>query len=117
MPAAHDDVATEGPAHHHCTSIPPRSKEAVPSFGGAELGKQSGRRGGQYRFGDVLWWMGLFLGGVGWIALLALAHGAGPIDEAVFWASLIAALPIGFGWICHYILSGRVVTPADTVLD
>ena len=62
------------------------------------------------------WWMGLFLGGVGWIALLALAHGAGPIDEAVFWASLIAALPIGFGWTCHYILSGKIGATADTVL-
>ena len=50
------------------------------------------------RLGNVLWWMGLSLGGVVWTALLALAHSAGPIDEAVFWASLIAALPIGFGY-------------------
>ena len=67
--------------------------------------------------GDVLWWMGLLLGGGVWIGLLALAHSAGPIDEAVFWASLIAALPIGFGYLCRYILSGKIVTPADTVLD
>jgi hypothetical protein len=59
------------------------------------------------RLGNVLWWMGLLLGGVVWIALLALAHSAGPVDEAVFWASLIAALPIGFGYLCRYILSGR----------
>ena len=69
------------------------------------------------RLGDALWWLGLLLGGVVWIALLALAHSAGPIDEAVFWASLIAALPIGFGHLCRYILSGKVVTPADSVLD
>ena len=68
-------------------------------------------------FGDVLWWMGLLLGGVVWIAVLALAHSAGPIGEAVFWASLIAALPIGFGWICRYILSGKIAATADTVLD
>ena len=69
------------------------------------------------RLGDALWWLGLLLGGVVWIALLALAHSAGPIDEAVFWASLIAALPIGFGYLCRYILSGKIVAPADTVLD
>ena len=62
------------------------------------------------RLGDVLWWLGLLLGGGVWVALLALAHSAGPIDEAVFWASLIAALPIGFGYLCRYILSGKVVT-------
>jgi hypothetical protein len=69
------------------------------------------------RLGDVLWWFGLLLGGGVWVALLALAHSAGPIDEAVFWASLIAALPIGFGYLCRYILSGKVATAADTVLD
>src|SRR5437868_12013120 len=53
------------------------------------------------------WWFGLLLGGGVWVALLALAHSAGPIDEAVFWASLIAALPIGFGYLCRYILSGN----------
>ena len=42
------------------------------------------------RLGNVLWWFGLLLGGVVWTALFALAHTAGPIDEAVFWASLIA---------------------------
>ena len=67
--------------------------------------------------GDVLWWLGLLLGGGVWTGLLVLAYSAGPIDEAVFWASLIAALPIGFGYLCRYILSGNVVTPADTVLD
>ena len=46
-----------------------------------------------------------------------MAHSAGPIDEAVFWASLIAALPIGFGYLCRYILSGKTLAPADTVLD
>jgi len=69
------------------------------------------------RLGDVLWWLGLLLGGGVWTGLLVLAYRAGPIDEAVFWASLIAALPIGFGYLCRYILSGKVVTPADTVLD
>jgi len=69
------------------------------------------------RLGDVLWWLGLLLGGGVWTGLLVLAYSAGPIDEAVFWASLIAALPIGFGYLCRYILSGKVVTPADTVLD
>ena len=69
------------------------------------------------RLGDVLWWMGLSLGGSVWIALLVLAHSAGPIDEAVFWASLIAALPIGFGYLCRYILSGKIGATADTVLD
>jgi hypothetical protein len=70
------------------------------------------------RLGDVLWWLGLLLGGVVWIALLALAHSAGPIDEAVFWASLIAALPIGFGYLCRRsILSGKITAPDDTVLD
>ena len=69
------------------------------------------------RLGDVLWWMGLLLGGGVWIALLALAHGVGPIDEAVFWASLIAALPIGFGYLCRYVLSGKIGATADTVLD
>jgi hypothetical protein len=39
------------------------------------------------------------------------------MGEAVFWASLIAALPIGFGWICRYILSGKIAATADTVLD
>jgi hypothetical protein len=57
------------------------------------------------------------LGGGVWTGLLVLAYSAGPIDEAVFWASLIAALPIGFGYLCRYILSGKIVTPADTVLD
>ena len=69
------------------------------------------------RLGDVLWWLGLLLGGGVWVALLALAHSAGPIDEAVFWASLIAALPIGFGFLCRYILSAKIASPADTVLD
>ena len=69
------------------------------------------------RLGDALWWLGLLLGAGVWIALLALAHSAGPIDEAVFWASLIAALPIGFGYLCRYILSGRIGATADTVLD
>src|SRR6516165_632537 len=69
------------------------------------------------RLGDALWWMGLLLGGVVWIALLALAHSAGPIDEAVFWASLIAALPIGFGYLCRYILLAKIMAAADTVLD
>jgi hypothetical protein len=36
------------------------------------------------RLGDVLWWLGWVLGGAAWIALLGLAHSAGPIDEAVF---------------------------------
>jgi hypothetical protein len=61
--------------------------------------------------------MGLLLGGVVWIALLALAHSAGPIDEAVFWASLIAALPIGFGYLCRYILLAKIMAAADTILD
>ena len=65
------------------------------------------------RLGDALWWLGLLLGGVVWIALLALAHSAGPIDEAVFWASLIAALPIGFGYLCRYILSGKIGATAE----
>ena len=69
------------------------------------------------RLGDALWWLGLLLGGVVWIALLALAHSAGPIDEAVFWASLIAALPIGFGYLCRYILLAKIMAAADTVLD
>ena len=69
------------------------------------------------RLGNVLWWMGLLLGGVVWTALLALAHSAGLIDEAVFWASLIAALPIGFGYLCRYILSGKIGAKANTVLD
>jgi hypothetical protein len=59
------------------------------------------------RLGDVPWRLGLLLGGGVWIALLGLAHSAGPIDQAVFWASLIAALPIGFGWMCRCILSGK----------
>jgi hypothetical protein len=67
--------------------------------------------------GNVLWWLGLLVGGGVWIALLALAHSAGPIDEAVFWASLIAALPIGFGTICRCILSGKIAAAADTALD
>jgi hypothetical protein len=41
--------------------------------------------------GDLLWWFGWLLGGGVWIALLALAYSAGPIDEAVFWASLIGS--------------------------
>jgi hypothetical protein len=61
--------------------------------------------------------MGLLLGGIVWIAVVALAHSAGPIEEAVFWASLIAVLPIGFGYLCRYILSGKTVAQADTVLD
>jgi hypothetical protein len=61
--------------------------------------------------------MGLSLGGSVWIGLLALARSAGPIDEAVFWASLVAALPIGFGYLCRYILSGKIAAAADTVLD
>ena len=68
------------------------------------------------RLGDVLWWLGLLLGAGVWIALLAFAHSAGPIDEAVFWASLIAALPIGFGYLCRNILSGKIGATADTVL-
>jgi hypothetical protein len=59
------------------------------------------------RFSDVLCWLGLLLGGGIWITVLALAHSAGPIDQAVFWASLIASLPIGFGWMCRCILSGK----------
>src|SRR5215831_4910735 len=69
------------------------------------------------RLGDVLWWLGLLLGGGVWTGLLVLAHSAGPIDEAVFWASLIAALPIGFGYLCRHILSGKIAAPAHTVLD
>ena len=53
----------------------------------------------------------------GQASYVVLAYSAGPIDEAVFWASLIAALPIGFGYLCRYILSGKIVAPADTVLD
>src|SRR6516165_8411533 len=68
------------------------------------------------RLGDALWWMGLLLGGGIWIALLALAHTAGPIDEAVFWASLIAALPIGFGCLCRHILLGKIAPAADSVV-
>src|SRR5215470_19226455 len=69
------------------------------------------------RLGDVLWWLGLLLGGGVWTGLLVLAYSAGPIDEAVFWASLIAALPIGFGYLCRYVLSGKIGAKADTVLD
>jgi len=69
------------------------------------------------RLGDVLWWLGLLLGGGVWTGILVLAYSAGPIGEAVFWASLIAALPIGFAWICRYILSGKIAATADTVLD
>ena len=69
------------------------------------------------RLGDVLWWLGLLLGGGVWIALLALAYSAGPIDEAVFWASLIAALPIGFGYLCRYVPSAKIAAAADTDLD
>jgi hypothetical protein len=69
------------------------------------------------RLGDVLWWLGLLLGGGVWTGILVLAYSAGPIDEAVFWASLIAALPIGFGYLCRYILSGKIGATADTVLD
>ena len=36
------------------------------------------------RLGDVLWWLGLLLGGGVWTGLLVLAYSAGPIDEAVF---------------------------------
>ena len=69
------------------------------------------------RLGDVLWWLGLLLGGGVWTGLLVVAYSAGPIDEAVFWASLIAALPIGFGYLCNYILSGTIGAKANTVLD
>jgi hypothetical protein len=68
------------------------------------------------RFDNVLWRLGLLLGGSIWIAVLALAYSAGPIEEAVFWASLIAALPVGFGWICHYILSSKNGAADSTVV-
>jgi hypothetical protein len=68
------------------------------------------------RLGDVLWWFGLLLGVGAWIAVLALAHSAGPIDEAVFWASLIAVLPIGLGCLCRYFLSGKIAPAADSVV-
>ena len=68
------------------------------------------------RLGDVLWWLGLVLGGGAWIAVLALAHSAGPIDEALFWASLIALLPIGFGCLCRYTLSSKIVAAARDIL-
>jgi hypothetical protein len=69
------------------------------------------------RLGDVLWWLGLLLGAGLWIALLAWAQSAGPIDEAVFCASLIAALPIGFGYLCRYVPSAKIAAAADTDLD
>ena len=59
------------------------------------------------RFDKLPWRVGLSLGGSIWIAVLALAYSAGPIEEAVFWASLIAALPVGLGWICRCILSSK----------
>jgi hypothetical protein len=68
------------------------------------------------RFGNLPWRVGLSLGGSIWIAVLALAYSAGPIKEAVFWASLVAALPVGFGWICHYILSSKNGAADSTVV-
>jgi len=68
------------------------------------------------RFSNVLWRFVLLLGGGVWIVLLALAYSAGPIEEAVFWASLIAALPIGFGWICRCILSSKNGTADSPVV-
>jgi hypothetical protein len=68
------------------------------------------------RFSNLLWRFDLFLGGSIWIALLGLAYNAGPIEEAVFWASLIAALPVGFGWICRCILSSKNGAADSTVV-
>jgi hypothetical protein len=68
------------------------------------------------RFDNLLWRFDLLLGGGVWIALLALAYSAGPIEEAVFWASLIAALPVGFGWICRCILSSKNGAADSTVV-
>jgi hypothetical protein len=104
---------------HHSTSIPPGSKKLCQALAGLSCASKIKPTRGTMavRLGDVLWWLGLVLGGVVWTALLALAHSAGPVDEAVFWASLIAALPIGFGYLCRYILSGRIGATADTVLD
>ena len=68
------------------------------------------------RFGNLPWRVGLSLGGSIWIALLALAYSAGPIEEAVLWASLIAALPVGFGWICRCILSSNNGAADSTVV-
>jgi hypothetical protein len=68
------------------------------------------------RFSNLLWRFDLFLGGSIWIALLALAYSAGPIEEAVFWASLIAALPVGFGWICRCILTSRPLRHSQCML-
>ena len=59
------------------------------------------------RLSDVIWRSSLLLGSGAWIALLPLAHRAGPADQALFWATLIAALPIGFGWIFRRTLSGK----------
>jgi len=84
-------------------------------FDAVELRKQSGQRKGTMaaRFSNLLWRFDLFLGGSIWIAVLALAYSAGPIEEAVFWASLIAALPVGFGWICRCILTSKNGAASD----
>ena len=68
------------------------------------------------RFDKLPWRVGLSLGGSIWIAVLALAYSAGPIEEAVFWASLIATLPVGFGWICRCILSSKNGAADSTVV-
>ena len=83
-----------------------------------ELRKQTGKRMGTMaaRFSNLVWRFDLFLGGSIWNALLALAYSAGPIEEAVFWPSLIAALPVGVGWICRCILSSKNGAADSTVV-
>jgi len=106
-------------SHHRCRSeYHHTAKKLCQALAGLSWATNQVNEGDNgCMLGDVLWWMGLLLGGGVWIGLLALAHSAGPIDEAVFWASLIAVLPIGFGYLCRYMLSAKITAAADTDLD
>jgi hypothetical protein len=63
------------------------------------------------RLGKVLWWIGFISGALIWLAMVASGKqpGSGLFgpNNMVIPATIVAAIPIGIGWVLRYILSGE----------
>jgi hypothetical protein len=62
------------------------------------------------RLGRAIWWLGALAGGLffaWWWHACAVDHPGGVNLDVLTIGAVIAAIPIGFGWLCRYVLSGE----------
>jgi hypothetical protein len=56
--------------------------------------------------GNVLWWLGIIIGGGAAALMYFVADGPYHPQNEWMLLSIIAGVPIGIGWACRYVLAG-----------